>query len=569
MEKRNFEIDVGSIRAESRTVSASLSSEFPVMRYDGEEILRHTPEAVDLSRAPLPLLRAHDNSSLPVGVVEKLAVEGGKLKGTIRLSANQDALWTDITDGILRNLSIGYQILEKQKTKRGIIATKWMPYEVSLVAAPADITVGINRGISPQGEKKKMDRNDILKAKKAAIDEMAELAKSGENAERMNDLKGEIRAFDARLEALDLAEASKKDIKTFTPEVKKADRSIIEFTGGPATNRTYAGMFNQGRALEVNDEAIRAFRASMVEGVPASGGLSVPEPLAAQWLDDSIESEIIRPRATVWPMDSATRKVPGWDCNNQATGELFGGFKMEMLAEEGTGNKQTGKLRSIELAARKGAIFVDVSAELIEDGLGFEAQLDRAMKTSIGYGLDNLWINGTGAGQPLGIRNDPAKVQVAKATGQAANSIIWENVTSMFARMYPAGQRRAVWICNNNAIVQLLTLSMSIGTGGEVIPVMNEESGQFKILGRPVIFTSHMPTVGDADDIMFCDLSQYAIGMRRELRLEKSNIPGWTSDLMSYRALLRFDGMGTWNAPITPENGDTLSWCVGLAERAA
>jgi hypothetical protein len=40
---------------------------------------------------------------------------------------------------------------------------------------------------------------------------------------------------------------------------------------------------------------------------------------------------------------------------------------MEMLAEEGTGNKQTGKLRSIELAARKGAIFVDVSAELIED----------------------------------------------------------------------------------------------------------------------------------------------------------------------------------------------------------
>ncbi|OPY83441.1 MAG: Phage capsid family protein [Syntrophus sp. PtaU1.Bin005] len=569
MEKRNFEIDVGSIRAESRTVSASLSSEFPVQRYDGEEILSHKPGAVDLSRAPLPLLRAHDNSSLPVGVVEKLAVEGAKLRGTIRLSANQDALWTDITDGILRNLSIGYQILEKQKTKRGIIATKWMPYEVSLVAAPADNTVGINRGISPQGEKKKMDRNDILKAKKAAIDEMAELAKSGENAERLAELKGEIRAFDARLEAFEMAESGRKDVKGFTPEVKKTDRSIIEFTGGSATNRTFAGMFNQGRALEVNEEAIRAFRASMVEGVPSSGGLSVPEPLAAKWLDDSIESEIIRPRATVWPMESATRKVPGWDANTQTGGSMFGGFAMEFLAEEGTGNKQTGKLRCIELAAKKGAIFVDASNELVEDGLGFDAQLDRAMRSSIGYGLDKYFISGTGAGQPLGIRNDPAKVQVAKETGQMADSVVWENVAKMYARMYPAGQRRAVWICNNNAIVQLLTLSMSIGTGGEVIPVMNEESGQFKILGRPVIFTSHMPTVGDADDIMFCDLSQYAIGMRRELRLEKSNIPGWTSDLMSYRALLRFDGMGTWNAPITPENGDTLSWCVGLAERAA
>ena len=94
MEKRSFEIDVGSIRAETRTVSASLSSEHPVKRYDGEEVLSHKPGAVDLSRAPLPLLCSHNNAALPVGVVEGLTVADGKLKGTIRLSANQDGLWT-------------------------------------------------------------------------------------------------------------------------------------------------------------------------------------------------------------------------------------------------------------------------------------------------------------------------------------------------------------------------------------------------------------------------------------------------------------------------------------------
>ena len=567
MEKRNFEIDVGSIRAESRTVSASLSSEFPVMRYDGEEILSHKPEAVDLSRAPLPLLRAHDNSSLPVGVVEKLAVEGGKLKGTIRLSANQEALWTDITDGILRNLSIGYQILEKQKTKRGYIATKWRPYEVSLVAAPADNTVGINRGISPKGDSKKMDKNDVLKSKKAAIEEMAELAKTGENAERMEELKGEIRAFDARLEAFEMADAGKKDLKTFVPDLKKEDRSLIQFVGGPATDRTWAGMFNQGRKIEVNEEEIRAFRASMKEGTPSAGGFSVPEPLAAQWLDSSIEGEIIRPRATVWPMESATRKVPGWDCSTQTGGSMFGGFAMEFLAEEGTGNKQTGKLRAINLSAKKGAIFVDASNELVEDGLGFDAQLDRAMRSSIGYGLDKYFISGT-AGQPLGILNDPALITVAKEAGQVKDSIIWENISKMFARMYPEGRKRAVWLVNNSAIPQLLSLTIAIGTGGSHIPVMTESSREFKILGRPVIFTSHMPALGDANDICFVDLSQYAIGLRRDVRLEKSIIPGWTQDLMSYRAILRFDGQGTWSGPITPENGDTLSWVVGLAERA-
>lgn len=568
MEKRNFEIDVGSIRAETRSISASLSSEYPVKRYDGDEVLSHKPGAVDLSRAPLPLLRAHDNTALPVGVVEGLTVADGKLKGTIRLSANQDALWTDIQDGILRNLSIGYQIIQRQKTKTGYIATRWMPYECSLVAAPADNTVGINRSITNHKGEKNMDRNDVLKAKKAAVDELAELAKTGENAERMEELKGEIRAFDSRLEAFDMADNAKKDMKGFVPDVKKAERTIIEVVGGPATNRTYAGMFNQGRALEVNEDEIRAFRAAMKEGVPSSGGLAVAEPLAAQWLDSSIESEIIRPRATVWPMESATRKVPGWDCSTQTSGSMYGGFAMEFLAEEGTGSKQTGKLREIQLTAHKGAIFVDVSNELVEDGLGFDAQLDRAMRSSIGYGLDKYFISGNGAGQPLGIINDNALISVAKESGEKQGTIVWENLTKMFARMYPEGRQRAIWLCNNNAIPQLLSLSIAIGKGGSYIPAMTESNGRFKLLGREVIFTSHMPTLGSANDIVFVDLTQYAIGIRRDIRLERSNIPGWTQDLMSYRVMLRFDGMGTWSSAITPENGDTLSWVVGLAERA-
>jgi HK97 family phage major capsid protein len=567
MEKRSFEIDVGSIRAETRTVSASLSSEHPVRRYDGEEVLSHKPGAVDLSRAPLPLLCSHNNTALPVGVVEDLKLADGKLKGTIRLSANQDSLWRDICDGILRNLSIGYQVIKKQKTKSGYIATKWQPYECSLVAAPADNTVGINRSIKI-GDVKKMDRNDILKSKKSAVEELAELAKTGENAERMEELKGEIRSFDSRLEAFDMADAAKKDTKSFVPDIKKENRSIIEIVGGPATNRTWAGMFNQGRKLEINEDEIRAFRASMVESVPSSGGLSVPEPSAAQWLDDSIESEIIRPMATVWPMESASRKVPGWDAANQAGGILFGGFAMEFIAEEGPGTKQTGKLRMIQLTANKGGIFVDMSNELLEDGLGMEAQLDRAMKTSIGYGMDNYFINGSGAGQPLGIRNDNAKISIAKETGQRADTILYENLCKMFARMYPAGRQRAIWLANDTAIVSLLGLTITVGTGGAFIPAMTESNGQFEILGRPVVFTSHMPKVGDADDIMFVDPSQYAIGIRREMKLEKSNIPGWTNDLMSYRALLRFDAQGTWNTAITPKNGDSLSWCVGLAERA-
>ena len=565
MEKRSFEIDVSSLRAESRTVSASLSSEMPVKRFDGEEVLSHSPSAVDLSRAPLPLLCSHNNTSLPVGVVEGLTVSDGKLKGTIRLSANQDGLWRDIQDGILRNLSIGYQITAKKKTKTGFIATRWMPYECSLVAAPADNTIGIGRSINNQKGVQKMDKNDVLKTKKAAVEELGELAKSGEDLERMETLKTEIRSLDSRLEAFELVDTSKKDTRSFTPDVTKVDRSLIEVTGGPATDRSFSGMFNGGKPIDVDEAAIRAFRASMVEGVPSSGGFSVPEPLAAAWLDSSLESELIRPRATVYSMESATRKAIGWDCKNQTGGTLFGGFSMGMLSETGTGSPQVGKLRVIELVARKGAVFCDISNELSEDGMGIDAQIDNAIRLSIGYGLDNLFLNGVGASEPLGLRNSPAKISVAKENAQVADTILYPNLVNMYARMYPAGRQKAVWIANSGTLTQLMGLT--IGTASAYIPVMKEENGQFYIFGRPVLFNSHSPVLGDADDIIFADLSQFAVGIRRDLRIEKSTIPGWTQDLLSYRALIRFDGLCTWNTFLTPKNGSTMSCIVGLDER--
>ena len=177
------------------------------------------------------------------------------------------------------------------------------------------------------------------------------------------------------------------------------------------------------------------------------------------------------------------------------------------------------------------------------------------------------FLNGSGAQEPLGVLNCPSVISVDKEAAQANDTIVYENISNMFARMYPAGRSRAIWLANETTIPQLLSLTVDVGTSGEVIKVFNENNGNFSILGRPVVFTPNLPVLGDANDIVFVDLSQYAIGIRREMRLEKSNIPGWTQDLVSYRVIVRVDGMGTWESAITPRNGDTLSWCVGLAAR--
>ncbi len=564
---RNFQIEIGEIRSEDdRTIEASLSSTYPVKRYDGEEVLSHEPDAIDLSRAPLPLLTAHNDRMLPVGVAEGLKVVSDKLRGVLRFSKTANDIWQDIKDGILRNVSIGYVVKQREKKKGGYTVTKWMPYECSLVAAPADPTVGIGRNFNEKG--KKMDKNDMLKRKKQVVEELAELAKSGEDEAKMEELKSEIRSLDSRIEAFDMVEKNKGKDENFKPEIhEKEDRQLITPAGGPAYDRTFAGMFNKGRKLEVNEDEIKRFRATMLEGTPSAGGFSVPEPLAAQWLDDSLPNEIIRPRCVVWPMTSATRKVPGWDGADQSAGEYYGGFEMEFLAEEAPGTKQTGKLRAIELAAKKGAIFVDASNELVEDGLGFDAQLEIAMRRSLSLGMDYYLLQGIGGGQPLGVVNSPGVVTASAETGQDPNTLVYENLCKMFARMYPAGRSKAVWIGNETIIPQLLTCSLAVGAGGSTVNLFQDGSGQFKIFGREVLFTPNLPILGDLNDLIFVDLSQYAMGLRRDVKLEKSNIPGWTYDLMSYRVLVRFDGQSSWSGVVSPRNGDDLGWCVNLEAR--
>ncbi|MGD9582136.1 MAG: hypothetical protein AB7V26_00495 [Lysobacterales bacterium] len=135
--------------AGSRTYPVSLSSETPLLRDGVFEVLSHAPDAIDLSRAPLPLIESHDQTRINIGLVENLRIENRRLVGDMVLgeSARAAELDADIASGIVSGLSVGYQILEDSLSDDGqtLTATKWLPYEASLVSIPADNTVGINR----------------------------------------------------------------------------------------------------------------------------------------------------------------------------------------------------------------------------------------------------------------------------------------------------------------------------------------------------------------------------------------------------------------------------------------
>lgn len=157
-----------ALLAENLILEFPFSSEEPYLRsswWDEPwvETLGHGEGECDLTRlnsgaAVLLNHGASETEDAPmrsIGTTTRAWLEGGRGYVEIKLSRREgmEGLLQDILDGIVRNISVGYQILERTLIKQTEGApdeyrvTKWLPMEVSIVDIPADATVGIGRSI--------------------------------------------------------------------------------------------------------------------------------------------------------------------------------------------------------------------------------------------------------------------------------------------------------------------------------------------------------------------------------------------------------------------------------------
>ena len=147
---------VSAFDEENRCVELAFSSETPVLRWFGEEILDHAPGAMDTSRLDdgAPFLVGH-NPEDHVGVVEMVET-GADRKGRARVrlgkSARAQEILDDIRDGIRQHVSVGYTVDDVEVQKRAgqpdlVTVRRWQPFEISLVSIPADPSVGVGRSM--------------------------------------------------------------------------------------------------------------------------------------------------------------------------------------------------------------------------------------------------------------------------------------------------------------------------------------------------------------------------------------------------------------------------------------
>jgi len=406
-------------------------------------------------------------------------------------------------------------------------------------------------------------------------------------------LTDEIRTeMDEILSALDTLE---KDIKTEERAIEVSKRFAV--TAPPVTEPSTEPVVERAHNREedkpwnsAGEFFLAVYRASLPggnvdprllrsatglnESVPSEGGFLVQQDFAQELLKRTYETGVLASRCRRIPIGANANglKINAVDESSRANGSRWGGIQAYWTNEADEKTKSKPKFRQMELNLHKLTGLCYATDELLQDAAALESVLMDGFSEEFGFKVDDALINGNGAGQPLGILSSNCLVTVAKESGQAASTVVVENIVKMWARMWARSRQNAVWLINQDIEPQLYTMSLSVGTGG--VPVYMPANGvsgspYSTLFGRPVIPIEQCQTLGTKGDIYLADFSQYLI-------IDKGGMDSATSihvrfiyDETVYRFVLRIDGQPIWNSALTPYKGSsTLSPFVALATRS-
>jgi HK97 family phage major capsid protein len=315
------------------------------------------------------------------------------------------------------------------------------------------------------------------------------------------------------------------------------------------------------------------------EAVGADGGFLVQQDIASEIFMRIFETGVLLKDTGIKRVPITTTAngldLPAIDETSRVDGSRYGGIQIFRAAEAGTGTPKRPKYRLIQLRLKKMLGFSYVTEELLQDANALGTILQQAFSEEFGYKMDQEIFNGTGADGMLGVMKSPALITVAKESGQAAKTIVTENLLNMWSRIFGRSWPNVNWFINQDTLPQLGQLSIKVGTGG--IPVYMPAGGfgglsekpYGTLFGRPVKPLEQAPTLGTTGDITALDLSQYVMIEKGGIKGDVSMHLKFDTDELAFRWILRNDGAPLWNAPLTPASGsaNTLSPFVALATR--
>ncbi|GAF80773.1 unnamed protein product, partial [marine sediment metagenome] len=244
------------------------------------------------------------------------------------------------------------------------------------------------------------------------------------------------------------------------------------------------------RRLVLPMEELRS--TGLEESTPSLGGFLVQKDFSTDLVRKTHETSILFNRVRKIPISANSNglKIKYIDETSRANGSRWGGILVYWEDEGGTKTASKPKFGKMELDLKKMIGLCYSTDELLQDAPALGAIISEGFAEEFGFKLDDGILNGTGAGQLLGLLNANCLVTVLKETGQTAKTIIWENIKKMYAQMWPRSIQNGVWLINQNCWTELMNMSIPTGTGG--IPVwlpanLAQGKPNSTLMGLPVL----------------------------------------------------------------------------------
>ena len=451
-EYRSTALESPVIDIDQRTVELSFSSETPVERSFGYEILEHAPHSIRLGRLQPkgPVLVDHDPAD-PVGVIEAVSIDPDKTaRAKIRFghSVRAQEVFQDVVDGIRHQVSVGYRIHQtNQQDANTVRVTDWEPLEISFVAIPADITVGVGRSdaFNLQGDTMETPIDHTIEtitqqAREVETLRVRELTQLGSQFQQQP-LADEFIATGkplAEFRTALLQQLESKPLATPSRALGLSDKDSQRFSFVRAFN-ALANPSNPRAQKEAAFE-IEISRASAQKLGREPQGIMVPSEVLQRGLNTSnAEStigldfmaqsfiEMLRNRAVVLPNVtllnglSSPVKIP----------RQSGGATAYWLKEGQAPNNSDQSFDQVALTPKTLGAYTDITRKLLlENSIDVENLVRRDLATTLAQEIDRVIINGSGKdNEPLGILNLPDLASVA--IGANGGPLSWKQVVQL------------------------------------------------------------------------------------------------------------------------------------------
>jgi len=298
----------------------------------------------------------------------------------------------------------------------------------------------------------------------------------------------------------------------------------------------------------------------LVENTGAAGGFLVfPEHRNELFQIDPL-SQIVRQRAFVMPMRARVMQIPVLDQTGvPAAGSSYYGGAIAYWTEEAQYKTESQpKFRQMELVAHKLCVYTETSDELLADSaIPLESLLQQLFRSVVVNEEEWTFINGTGAGQPLGIvtANTVAGLGPTIVVARTAANTI--NILDIFNMLASFQGRSPIWIAHQSTLPQILGLNGPAGNPSYVWIGNGRDNQPTTLMGYPIFFVENAMPLGTQGDLVLADLSKYVIGDRQMVTIDASQHNRFQYDITSWRAVHRVDGRPWLSAPITYRDGLT------------